>query len=73
MTFDLDFGEIAARCLGPWTSVIVFRLRDASSAHVSERLEATLARTSVALEAGAVVVVEEGRCRVRTLPIERQD
>lgn len=73
LTFDLDFGEIAARCVGPWSSVIVFRLVDASSDHVSERLEATLARTGAALEAGAVVVIEEGRCRVRALPIERRD
>ena len=72
LTFDLDFGEIAARCVGPWASVILFRLADASSGHVSERLEATLARTGAALDAGAVVVVEEGRCRVRPLPIERQ-
>jgi len=73
LTFDLDFGEIAARCLGPWASVIVFRLVDASSGHVSARLDATLARASAALDQGAVVVIEEGRCRVRTLPIEHRD
>ena len=71
LTFDLDFGEIAARCAGPWASVIVFRLADSSSGHVSARLEATLARTAAALEAGSVVVIEEGRCRVRALPIGR--
>lgn len=73
LTFDLDFGEIAARCVGPWASVIVFRLADASSDHVSERLGTTLARTGAALDAGAVVVIEEGRCRVRALPIEQRD
>ena len=62
LTFDLDFGEIAARCVGPWASVIVFRLVDASSDHVAARLEATLSRTDEALDRGAVVVVEEGRC-----------
>jgi len=35
LTFDLDFGEIAARCIGPWASVVVFRLSDTTSPHVS--------------------------------------
>ena len=73
LTFDLDFGEIAARCVGPWASVVLIRLADASSAHIARRVEATLARTAEALEHGAVVVVEESRCRVRRLPVEREE
>ena len=70
LTFDLDFGEIAARCSGPWASVIVFRLSNATSPHVIERLDIALAGAADSLEKGAIVVVEESRCRVRMLPIE---
>jgi len=73
LTFDLDFGEIAARCTGPWTSVIVFRLANATSPHVIQRLDVALARVGEALEQGAIVVVEENRCRIRRLPIEPID
>ena len=43
LTFDLDFGEIAARSAGPWASVVVFRLSDTTSPHVCARLDAALA------------------------------
>ena len=70
LTFDLDFGEIAARCTGPWTSVVVLRLVDTTSSHVTKRLDAALPRLGDALERGSVVVVEESRVRIRRLPIE---
>lgn len=73
LTFDLDFGEIAAHCRGPWASVVVFRPVDTTSAHVCMRFDVALAGTKDALERGAVVVVEESRCRVRPLPIHRTD
>jgi predicted nuclease of predicted toxin-antitoxin system len=69
LTFDLDFGEIAAQSGGAWASVVLFRLSDARSLHVIARLHVALAATGDALEKGAVVVVEESRCRVRALPI----
>ena len=37
--------------------------------HVIERLETVLAGSSDALARGAVVIVEEGRQRIRYLPI----
>ncbi len=70
LTFDLDFGEIAARCTDSWTSVVVFRLANATSPHVIDRLAATLPRLGDALDTGAVVVVEESRVRIRHLPIQ---
>jgi predicted nuclease of predicted toxin-antitoxin system len=70
LTFDLDFGEIAARCTDTWTSVIVFRLANATSPHVIQRLDATLPRLGEALEKDAVVVIEESRVRIRHLPIQ---
>lgn len=49
-------------------SVVLFRLRNAATIHVIERLAATLPATSAVLEEGPVVVVEESRYRVRRLP-----
>src|SRR5437870_5472649 len=73
LTFDLDFGEIAALARGRMVSVIVFRLHNTRTPHVIERLAAVLADCSSALEKGAVVSVEEGRHRVRAVPIGRAD
>lgn len=69
LTFDLDFGEIAALARGRKTSVVVFRLHNTRTQHVRDRLAAVLADCSAILEAGAVVVVEETRHRVRQLPV----
>ena len=69
LTFDLDFGEIAAMAGDRVASVILFRLRNARAEHVIERLTAVLETTAAALAGGAVVVVEENRLRVRELPI----
>lgn len=69
VTFDLDFGEIAALCGQRRTSVIVFRLHNSRYGHVSERLATVLRETGAVLEQGVVVLVEEARHRVRHLPI----
>ena len=69
LTFDLDFGEIAALTKGRKASVILFRLHNTRTPHVIERLAAVLGDSAEALETGAVVVVEESRHRVRFLPI----
>jgi predicted nuclease of predicted toxin-antitoxin system len=69
VTFDLDFGEIAALSGGQLASVIVFRLRNTRVEHVIQRLGEALSPTAAALEKGAIVVVEEGRVRIRKLPI----
>ena len=76
LTFDLDFGEIAAHCKGPWASVILFRLADARSEHVAERLDVALTGAADALERGAVVVVKKpavafGACQSRA-PTDRR-
>lgn len=69
LTFDLDFGEIAALTKGRKASVILFRLHNTRTPHLIERLAVTLPDSAEALEKGAVVVVEESRHRVRFLPI----
>ncbi|HEX3654875.1 MAG TPA: DUF5615 family PIN-like protein [Pirellulales bacterium] len=69
LTFDLDFGEIVAASAGQVVSVIVFRLRNARSDFVIQRLSAALEHASSDLVQGAIVVVEDSRHRVRKLPI----
>jgi predicted nuclease of predicted toxin-antitoxin system len=68
LTFDLDFGEVAALARGRPASVILFRLPDARHVRVIERLRAVLTASADALVAGAVIVVEPARHRIRTLP-----
>jgi predicted nuclease of predicted toxin-antitoxin system len=70
LTFDLDFGEIAAWSGGRIVSVILFRLHNTRTPHVIQRLQSALTLRQE-LENGAVMVVEETRCRVRRLPIGR--
>lgn len=73
VTFDLDFGELAAMAGGLLTSVILFRRRNARADHVIARLSAALEHSAASLRQGAVVVVEESRLRIRELPIGRAE
>jgi predicted nuclease of predicted toxin-antitoxin system len=65
LTFDLDFGEITAYAKGKRAGVVLFRLHNTRAHHVIGRLSRVLADSSAALEEGAIVIVEEGRHRVR--------
>ena len=69
LTFDLDFGEIVAASGGQIVSVILFRLRNTRTAFVIQRLEDVLIHSSANLTQGAIEIVEDGRHRVRSLPI----
>lgn len=69
LTFDLDFGEILALSGDAVVSVILFRLNNTRTPFVQQRLAAVLAADADALTRGAVIVVEDGRHRVRDLPI----
>ena len=74
MTFDLDSGEILALSKGRKARGVLFRLHNTRTSHLIRRSSAALEDTASALEEGAVVVVEESRHRVRTLPPgKRQD
>ena len=68
LTFDLDFGEIAALSQGRKPSVLILRLQNARASHVIDRLSVVLPSALRALERGAIVIVEEARHRVRELP-----
>jgi predicted nuclease of predicted toxin-antitoxin system len=69
LTFDLDFGEIAAVAHGRPVTVVPFRLHNTRPAHVIAKLESVLRASVPALQRPAVVLVEESRHRIRYLPI----
>ena len=69
LTFDLDFGDLLAASGEKLPSVIIFRLRNQTPSSVGPRLFEILSECEAVLNAGAIVVVEETRYRVRRLPI----
>ncbi len=64
LTFDLDFGEIAALTRQHPVTVILFRLHNTRASHLMARLDAVLKTSAPALERAAVVLVEESRHRI---------
>lgn len=72
LTFDLDFGEILALGVFDRPSVVIFRLSDERAASVNRHLAAVLKERSSDLAAGALILVEDDRYRIRRLPIGRQ-
>lgn len=71
LTSDLDFGEIAAALKDTAGKVVLLRLQNSRAENVIRRLSNVLPRVELDLTAGAVVIVEESRHRVRPLPIGR--
>jgi hypothetical protein len=45
--------------------VVLFRLHNTRTGHVIRRLQAVLEQSSAELQSGAIIVVEDGRHRVR--------
>lgn len=70
LTFDLDFGDLLAASGDKLPSVIIFRLRNQTPNAVQPKLLEILTDCEADLNAGAVIVVEEFRYRVRRLPIQ---
>lgn len=70
---DLDFGTMLALTHAKGPSVLQVRAADVLPDHLERILVAALKQHEADLAAGALVVVDESRCRVRILPIERRD
>jgi len=68
VTFDLDFGEIAGLARGAAVGAVLLRLRLPSRQHLQQRLRVAISTAARALEAGAIVVVEASRIRIRPRP-----
>jgi predicted nuclease of predicted toxin-antitoxin system len=71
ITFDLDFGEILALGVRDRPSVIILRLADQRAQHVNRQLGAVLKERQVEIDAGALILLEDSRYRLRKLPIGR--
>jgi predicted nuclease of predicted toxin-antitoxin system len=70
LTHDLDFGTILATSGANGPSVVQLRTEDTLAAHLGNIVVAVLEEQKAALEAGAIVVIEEWRSRVRILPLD---
>jgi|HubBroStandDraft_6_1064221.scaffolds.fasta_scaffold38952_3 predicted nuclease of predicted toxin-antitoxin system len=68
VTFDLDFGEIGSAASRPTLGVVLLRLRSARQSSLWDRLRVAIAEAGEAMEAGALVVVEDARIRIRRMP-----
>lgn len=69
VTADTDFGTLLALAQDPWPSVLLLRVAGREATARAATIEAALAEVADALAAGALVVVEAGRFRIRDLPI----
>lgn len=68
-THDLDFGATLAMTHASGPSVLQVRGQDVLPEHLGPLVIAAVRQYEPALEAGAIVVVEERKSRVRVLPI----
>lgn len=69
VTHDLDFGALLAMTASGGPSVLQVRLADVLAVEWLARVEAVLRAHEDALQAGALVIVDELRARVRLLPL----
>jgi predicted nuclease of predicted toxin-antitoxin system len=69
LTHDLDFGDLLAYSREAGPSVVILRGVDLRPEASGERLLQVLAAIAKELEAGAIVVMDVRRIRVRPLPL----
>lgn len=70
-THDLDFGSLLAVTHAEGPSVIQVRTQDVTVSHLEGLVVDLLRQHATLLEAGALIVVDEARARVRILPLTR--
>jgi predicted nuclease of predicted toxin-antitoxin system len=68
-THDLDFGTMLALTHAAGPSVLQVRAQDVLPDHLEGVVIAALRQHDADLAAGALVVVDESKCRVRVLPL----
>lgn len=69
ITFDLDFGDILFLTQSTDVSVILFRLLNTRNEFVIRRLDVVIKNCLNELNDGSIIVVEDYRYRIRTLPV----
>ena len=70
-THDLDFGAMLALTQAESPSVIQVRTQDVTPAHLEKAVIDVMRKNEFLLEAKALIVLDEGRSRVRILPLGR--
>jgi predicted nuclease of predicted toxin-antitoxin system len=68
-THDLDFGTLPALTQAESPSVIQVRTQDVTPSHLSSMLLAVVHRYESQLTSGALIILDEGKSRVRILPL----
>lgn len=68
-THDLDFGALLAITHAEGPSVIQVRTQDVTPEHLESIVVEALRQYGLLLEAGALLIVDESRSRVRILPL----
>jgi len=71
-THDLDFGAILALTQVESPSVVLVRTQDVLPSHLANTVITVLRENESWLKQGALIVVDEGRARVRILPLQRR-
>jgi len=71
LTHDLDFGTLLALSRSTGPSVVQIRVQDVRHESISPMLISLLRQYQSELEAGALLVADESRARVRVLPLTR--
>ncbi len=71
-THDLDFGTILALTQAESPSVVQVRTQNILPSHLANIVITVLQTNEAALEQGALIVVDEGRQRVRILPLQKR-
>lgn len=71
-THDLDFGTILALTQAESPSVVQVRAQDILPAHLAKTVIAVLRENAELLQQGALIVIDEGRARVRILPLQKR-
>lgn len=69
ITNDLDFGAILAATGNALPSVIQIRCRNVSTKRVLPLLQQILSDFAQPLTEGALIILDESKCRVRLLPL----
>lgn len=69
ITCDLDFGDIMAASGETAPSVIIFRLSNSTASNMISRLAAVIDESASSLDRGAIIIIEDTRHRIRTLPV----
>jgi predicted nuclease of predicted toxin-antitoxin system len=73
LSSDTDFGELLARSNAALPSVVLFRRQgERRAAQIAALLAANLDSVAEDLDAGAIVVLEADRVRIRRLPMRRE-